>query len=87
MNEKFSRWFEENSGYALHKTAKRKFSTKLCCGEVPAETGKKALFSHPESGRMEPMELCRCHRCKKHFIRWDEHFCPVENLLRLQILP
>lgn len=87
MNEKFSRWFDENSGYALHKTPKRKFSTGLCCGETPKETGKMALFPHPDSGKMEPMPLCRCEICGKHFILWNDGFCPVENLLKLQILP
>ena len=87
MDEKFSRWFLENSGYALHKTPKRKFSTIVCCGEIPAETGKRVLFAHPESGSMEPMDLCRCKHCGKHFIRWNDSFCPVENLLKLQILP
>ena len=86
MDEKFSRWFDKNSGYALHKTPKRSFSVSVCCGEVPAETGKKALFSHPESGVMEPMPLCRCAHCGRHFIRWQQRFCPVENMLKLKIL-
>ncbi len=87
MDEKFSRWFLENSGYSLHKTPKRKFSTSLCCGEAPTPTGKRALFPHPISGAMEPMALHRCARCGKHYICWEGKYCPVENLLKLQILP
>ena len=87
MNETFERWFAENSGYALHQTPKRRFSSEGCCGEEPLDTGKKVLFPHPESGRMEPFSLYRCRHCGKHYVRWKKAFCRIQNLLKVQILP
>ncbi len=86
MDEKFSRWFLENSGYSLHKTPKRKFSTSHCCGEEPLSTGKQALFPHPERETMEALPLHRCCHCGRHYIGWEGKYCLVENLLKLQIL-
>ncbi len=87
MNNNFSKWFDENSGYALHRTALRKFSIQNCCGAVPVESGKSILFPNPETGKMEPFLLYRCKACGKHYIRRKEGFCLIDNLLKYKILP
>jgi len=87
MSNNFSKWFDENSGYALHRTALRKFSIKNCCGSVPVESGKSILFPDPETGKMEPFQLYHCASCGKIFIRRKEGFCLIDNLLKYKILP
>ena len=87
MNNNFSKWFDENSGYALHRTAMRKFSHETCCGQIPAESGKSILFPDPETGKMEAFPLYRCTSCSKHFVRWKDRFCVIDNLLKYKILP
>lgn len=87
MKDNFSKWFDENSGYALHRTAMRKFSTKSCCGQIPEESGKSILFPNPETGKMESFPLYRCAVCGKHFVRWNSAFCIIDNLLKFKILP
>lgn len=85
MPDKFQKWFDENSGYALHHTEKRAFSHTACCGELPKNTGKRILF--PMKGRMEEKELYRCSHCGLHFVRQGDGFCPIENLLKYPLLP
>lgn len=87
MKDNFSKWFDENSGYALHRPALRKFSTKLCCRAVPVEKGRSILFPNPQTGKMEPFALYYCSSCGKHYVRWKEGYCLIENLLKYQILP
>ena len=85
MPEKFQSWFDKNSGYALHKTAKRKFSVDLCCEKEPETTGKNILFPG-FSGRMEPFDLYRFSICKRYYVKQGAHYCLVDNLLKYQIL-
>ena len=85
MPQKFEAWFDENSGYALHHTAKRSFSHAACCGEAPQSTGKRILF--PGKGRMEEMDLYRCSHCGRHYVRQGNHYCFIENLLKYPVLP
>lgn len=85
MPDRFQKWFDENSGYALHHTPKRAFTVKLCCGELPQNTGKWILF--PAKGRMEKKELYRCVHCGMHYVRQENSFCRIENLLKFQLLP
>lgn len=84
MPDRFHAWFDESSGYALHRTAKRRFSLTHCCEQVPQDSGKQLLF--PDSGgRMEWFPLYRCSNCKRWFVKQGEFFCPVDNLLKYQI--
>lgn len=85
MPDKFQSWFDENSGYALHKTAKRKFSVKLCCEKEPEAMGKKILFPG-FSGRMERFDLYHCSICQKYYVKQGAYYCFVDNLLKYQIL-
>ncbi len=85
MPDKFQKWFNENSGYTLHSTARRAYRQKDCCGEMPQNTGKKILFQ--EQGRMTEKELYRCVCCGAHYVRQGESFCLIENLLKYPLLP
>jgi len=83
----FAQWFDQNSGYALHRPARRDFGKKSCCGAAPQPTGKRILFPHPEKGSLEPFDLYRCATCGAFYVQWGEGFCPVDNLLKYRLLP
>lgn len=86
-DRKFAQWFDENSGYALHRPKKRQFSQKDCCGKPPEQTERRILFPDPVSGRMEPFLLYQCRNCGKLYVTWQGGFAEIENLMKYQILP
>ena len=84
--ESFNSWFNENSGYDLHRPSRRRFTVKTCCGKAPLPTAGKILYPHPETGRMEPFVLYQCPSCKSFFVKWGECFGKIDYLMKYQIL-
>lgn len=85
--ESFSAWFEENSGYALHRSNARNFSVTTCCGEQPVSTGQSILYPHPQKGGMEPFALYRCPKCKAFYVQWENKYARINQLMKYQLLP
>lgn len=78
----FSQWFQENSGYSLHRVQRRHFSKTDCCGKQPQPTGRQILFQNPQTGEEQPFQLCRCSYCGAYYVGWQGRWCKIENLLR-----
>lgn len=79
----FSRWFDENSGYALHAVQTKPLAG--CCAGAAIADGRRMVWLHAVAGREAAYPLYQCARCGKHYAKRKDGFVYLENLLRFRV--
>ncbi|MEM1485421.1 hypothetical protein V6615_11170 [Oscillospiraceae bacterium PP1C4] len=80
MGKEFSRWFDDNSGYALHKPRKR--SLPDCCAQSLEETERVIYLPVPQNKEPLRCRLFVCARCKRMYAKVAQDFVEIDNLLK-----
>lgn len=77
--DQFSKWFELNSGYTLHRLRLRPL--KGCCKNHLCELEKQIYLPAVK----EPLPLFQCGVCKRYYARTDRGFYHIDHLLRYRV--
>ena len=81
---RFSDWFEQESGYALHRLRGKRL-LKDCCGAQPLPLDKGIQEYLPGKGEMV-FPLYQCALCGRYLIPMENGWYKIENLLKYRVV-
>lgn len=82
MND-FSNWFQQSSGYALHRLRAKPLPS--CCEGCVAPDGRYILLPSPDEEQLEKRPVCACKRCGRLYVSLPDGYAPIDNLLRYHV--